>query len=344
MRKLAVEQAVGQTLCHDITAIRDNGFKGVAFKRGHVIQPSDIEAFKTIGKYHVYVWEDLADEIHEDDAALEIARAICGPNLEWTGPSEGKVTVSSKADGVLVVNRKALLRVNQVADVTVACLPNYSRLSRGDKLAGARIIPLVTDRDNIRQVARIADEAGPVLSVLPFRALKCALIMIGSEIYDGRVQDRFAPIMGPRLEGFGGQVIGSVKCPDDTERILAAIQKFRTQGADLILLSGGMSVDPDDLTPDAIRTSGADLITYGVPMQPGNMLMLAKLDQTWLVGVPGASIHSPTTSLDVFLPRIFAGIELETAEIAGLGEGGFCQQCKVCHYPVCYFGRGQGGC
>ena len=177
------------------------------------------------------------------------------------------------------------------------------------------------------------------MQVLPYKPLKCAVIITGSEVYYGRIKDAFEPIMRKKVADLGGEMLGVEKCPDEMERILSAIEKFKAQGAELILLTGGMSVDPDDLTPGAIKRTGAEIVCRGVPMQPGNMLTIAYLDGTVLMGVPGASMHTPATSMDFFLPRIFAGLKIRPEDIAELGEGGLCMNCKVCLFPRCGFGR-----
>jgi molybdenum cofactor synthesis domain-containing protein len=341
MRKIKVEDAVGETLCHDMTGISESGEKCVMFRRGHIVLESDIPALLRIGKSHIFAWEPEADEVHEDDAALAAAEAICGENLIYDRkPSEGKIQVCSAIDGLFRVNREALKQINSVGDYTIACLPNDTLVKKGEKLCGARIVPLVTKRANVEKAVSIAKEHYPVFTVLPFQPLKCGVIITGSEVFYGRIQDKFEPIMTKKLQSYGAELLGVTKCPDELELILDAIRSFLDRGAEAIFLTGGMSVDPDDLTPTAIRMSGAELITQGVPMQPGNMLTIAYLGKTVLVGVPGASMHFPTTSLDVFLPRIFAGIKITKEEIAGYGEGGFCMGCSVCRYPLCYFGRG----
>ena len=223
-------------------------------------------------------------------------------------------------------------------DYTVACLPNHMKVTKGQKLCGLRIVPLVTKRQNVEEAVRLAKENFPLFSVLPYRPIKCGVVITGSEVYYGRIQDKFQPIMERKLAEFGADVLGYIKCPDELQMILDAISEFRTRGAGLILLTGGMSVDPDDLTPTAIRTTGAEIITQGVPMQPGNMLTMAYLGDTMLIGVPGASMHSKTTSLEVFLPRIFAGVKITKEEIPGYGEGGLCMGCAECRWPRCYFG------
>ncbi|NLO47306.1 MAG: molybdopterin-binding protein [Clostridiales bacterium] len=340
MKKIRVEDAVGQTLCHDITAIFADGQKGARFKRGHVITKEDVPVMLDIGKYHVFVWEPGVDEVHEDDCAIALTTAISGDNIVFQGPSEGKMSLSAAIDGMFLVNREALRAINAVDDFTVACIPNHQKVKAGDQLAGARIVPLVTKRRNLEKALGIARENFPVFSVLPFKPLKCGIIITGSEVYYGRIEDRFEPVMKSKLAAYGADILGFVKCPDDLSVISGAIKDFMDKDADLIFLTGGMSVDPDDLTPTSIRESGAKVVTQGVPMQPGNMLMMAYLGKTMLLGVPGASMHFPITSLDTFLPRIFAGIEIKKEDIAGLGEGGLCMCCKVCHYPTCYFGRG----
>ena len=340
MKKIRVEDAIGQTLCHDITGIYD-GFKGVMFSRGDVIRSEDIPQLLDIGKSHVFIWEPDADEVHEDDAALAAAEAVCGPGIRYDGkPSEGKIVMYAETNGLFCVKREALKEINSVDDYTMACIPGMTGVYGGAKLGGIRIVPLVTKRANVESLIKIAKDNDPVFTVLQYKKLKCGVIITGSEIYHGRIKDKFEPILRAKLGVFDAEFIGAVKCPDDLEMILEAIAGYKEQGADVILLTGGMSVDPDDLTPTAIRSCGARLVTQGMPMQPGNMLTIAYLGDTALIGVPGASMHSPVTSLDVFLPRVFAGLEIAPGDIPGLGEGGFCLACKECTYPACYFGRG----
>lgn len=339
MRKMRVEDAVGETLCHDMTAILEDGSKGVRFKRGYVITDEDIPALLDIGKSHVFVWEPEAEEVHEDDAAIAVTKAICGDNLTYSGPSEGRMELQSTVDGLFVLNSAALKKINCVEDYTVVCRSNFTPVKKDEKVCGARIIPLVTKKANVDMAVAIANDNYPVLTVLPYKPLKCGVIITGSEVYYGRIKDRFQPIMEAKLNSYGAQILGIEKCPDDTEMIMAAIEKFVSAGAELVLLTGGMSVDPDDLTPGAIKNSGAEIIARGVPMQPGNMLTLAYLGNTMLMGVPGASMRLPTTSLEHFLPRIFAGLRITKEEIADLGEGGLCMFCKVCTWPICGFGR-----
>lgn len=339
MKKLPVEEAVGQTLCHDMTAILPDGTKGPLFRRGQVITEADVAKMKDIGKFHVFVWDPAADEVHEEDAAKELVDAMLGQGLTASGPSEGKIQINAAVKGLFHLNREALRRINTVEDYTVATRPNFTPVEAGEKLCGARIVPLVTKRKNVDEAVAIARECFPVMEVLPYKPLKAGVVITGSEVYYGRIQDRFEPVMRAKLGGYGAELLGFTKCPDELEKIMAAVDAFLRQDADLILLTGGMSVDPDDLTPTAIRNTGAELIAAGIPMQPGNMLHIARLGKCTLFGVPGASLHSPYTSLDLFLPRLFAGLELTKADVADLGEGGFCLGCKPCHYPNCTFGR-----
>ena len=342
MRKVKIEDAIGLELCHDITGIFPDGSKGAMFRRGYVIRAEDMPHLKDIGKNHVFIWEKDAGEVHEDDAALAAAESVCGDGIVFDKtPSEGKVLLYATRRGLFRVNRDALRKINSVGDYTIASLPDLTDVNDGQKLGGARIVPLVTKQENVDAVVRIASDNKPVFEVLPYNNLKCGVIITGSEIYYGRIEDKFEPIMRKKLSKFGAEFLGAVKCPDDLDMILSAISQFRAEGADLILLTGGMSVDPDDLTPTAIRSCGARLVMQGVPMQPGNMVTIAYLGDTVLIGVPGASMHSPVTSLDTFLPRVFAGIEITIDDIPGLGEGGFCSTCAQCTYPRCYLGRGR---
>ena len=342
MRKISVQEAIGETLCHDMTAILENGFKGVKFRRGHVITPEDIPELLKIGKTRVFVWEPGKNEVHEDDAARELVSALCGDNISYAGPSEGKLQLTSKIDGVFLVNSEALKQINRVDDYTIATRMGYSPVTAGEKLAGARIVPLVTDRINVDTAVSVAKKNFPVLNVVPYRIKKVGVIITGSEIYNGLIQDAFEPIIREKAIRFGAALDMVSICDDKLDMIIETIGRYVKAGIELILLTGGMSVDPDDLTPAAIRSVCSKLVTQGSPMQPGNMLTIAYMaDGAVLVGVPGASMHSSITSVDVFLPRIMAGIEITRSDIADKGEGGFCMGCKRCRYPICYFGYGK---
>lgn len=339
MKKIPVEKAVGMILCHDITQIIPGQFKGRAFKKGHIIQGEDIEKFLELGKEQIYVWEPKAGEIHEDEAALRIARAISGENIEYDEPKEGKSTLKSKERGLLKINSKLLYQLNSIKDISIASLPQNFIVERGQRLAGVRIIPLTTKEKNLIQMEDLCQKKGKVFEIKKYKKLKVAQITTGNEIYKKRIQDKFGPVVSKKLEFFQTQYLGQTFCPDNIEEIKKAILHYKQQEADLIILTGGMSIDPDDLTPGAIRESGAKVVTYGVPVQPGNMFMMAYLGETVLLGVPGCAMYYRTTILDVALPRIFIGEILTKEDFIIMGEGGFCLNCEVCRYPNCFFCR-----
>ncbi len=338
MKKLRTQDAVGQALCHDITAITD-GKQGPLFKRGHILQAEDVEKLLDIGKAHVFVWDPEADEVHEEEAAQLVTEAATGPNVSYSGPSQGKFVLRAEIDGLLRVNSVGLLHLNRVPDYTIASLPDHMPIKSGAQFAGIRIVPLVTARQNVTEAVRIAQSFAPLFRIKPYRPLKTGIIITGGEIYYGRRPDAFEPVLRNKLSAFGAEILDVIKCPDELPPILEALSGFMEKGAELVLFTGGMSVDPDDLTPAAIRQSGATLVAQGMPMQPGNMLTIAYLGDTPLIGIPSAAIHAKTTSLDIFLPRIFAGERIEEADMRDTGEGGFCLNCEVCHYPICFFGR-----
>ncbi|HHV64088.1 MAG TPA: molybdopterin-binding protein [Peptococcaceae bacterium] len=340
MKKIRVEDAVGLTLCHDITKVIPGEFKGRVFARGHVIRSEDVEELKRIGKEHIFVWEENAGEIHEDEAAVRIAEAVKSVNITYTQPQEGKTTLQSSIRGLFKVNSSLLKEINSIENVTVTCRPNNYPVQPGDKLAAGRIIPLVIQEEKIKYLEELCQSRGPVFEVLPFKKLKVGIIITGSEVFKGRIEDKFGPVIQRKLNLYENEILGQVYCPDVRAFLDEAIADYLSREADLIILTGGMSVDPDDLTPGAIKNSGAEVITYGAPIQPGNMFMLAYKGKTTLVGVPGAAIYFQTTALDVYLPRIFAGDRLIKEDFIRVGEGGLCLGCDVCTYPRCYYGRG----
>ena len=332
-----MEQAVGMELCHDITAMRD-GFKGAAFKRGHIITEEDIPALLDLGKRTVFVWEAQAGEIHEEDAALRMAAMAPVANAHYTDPSEGKVLLFADQRGMFRVDAELLNEINSIGDITIATLPDHYPVEAGARLASMRIVPLVTGEEQIIKAEELCKNRA-LLDLRPYRTLKVGVIITGSEVYSGRIKDKFEPVVRQKLQSYPSALLGVTICDDDLDMIVDAAKAWLEQGADFLIFTGGMSVDPDDLTPTAIRTLGAEIISHGVPAQPGNMTLVAYLNGVAILGVPGAAISLPTTIFDVLLPQIFTGDKLTKQDLIRLGDGGLCQLCKPCHYPNCTFGR-----
>lgn len=337
MKKIPVEQAVGMELCHDITEMNAH-FKGVAFPRGHIIRQEDIAHLLDIGKKTVFVWEEQAGEIHEDDCARRLAAMAPVEGAHYEGPAEGKVLLIADQRGMFRVNRPLLDRINAIGDITICTLPDHYPVEPGARLASMRIVPLVTKQEQIQQAEDLCRDTR-LLDLRPYQSRKIGVIITGSEIYHGRIQDRFEPVVRKKMAQYPSQILGVRLCDDDLDMIVQAARDFLDQGADFLIFTGGMSVDPDDLTPAAIRRLGADIVTHGVPAQPGNMTLVAYLGQVPILGVPGAAIKLPTTIFDVLLPQIFAGDKLTREDLRNLEDGGLCQLCKACHWPNCTFGR-----
>ncbi len=337
MKKVKVQGAIGMTLCHDITAMVD-GFKGAAFKRGHVITQEDIPKLLDIGKQHVFIWEENAGEIHEEDAARRLSQMTTVNGAHYGSISEGKVQLFADQDGMFRVDKALLAAVNRIGDITITTLPDHYPVKAGDRLASMRIVPLVTEERQIAEAeALCADKQ--LYDLRPFKPLKVGIIITGSEIYHGRIKDKFERVARAKLAHYPAEILGVHVCDDELDMIVGAGRTLLAEGAELLIFSGGMSVDPDDLTPSAIREMGAEIVSYGVPSQPGNMTLVAYLDQAALLGVPGAAISRPTTMFDVLLPQIFCGDPLTKDDLIRLGEGGLCQMCDNCHFPNCTFGR-----
>ncbi len=337
MKKIQVEQAVGMTLCHDITAMRD-GFKGAAFKRGHVIQEEDVQELLNLGKKTVFIWEEHAGELHEEDCAIRMAAMAPVEGAHYTEPSEGKVLLIADTRGMFRVDKGLLNQVNSIGDITITTLPDHYPVEPGARLASMRIVPLVTQEEQIIKAEKLCEER-KLLELRQYAMRKVGVIITGSEVYSGRIQDKFEPVVRQKMKQYPSEMIGVKICDDDLDMIVGAAKEFLQQGADFLIFTGGMSVDPDDLTPTAIRQLGAEIVTHGVPAQPGNMTLVAYLGEIPILGVPGAAISLPTTIFDVLLPQIFAGDKLTKEELIGLEDGGLCQMCEVCHYPNCTFGK-----
>ena len=337
MKKINVQDAIGMTLCHDITEMND-GFKGVAFKRGHILRQEDVEHMLDIGKRSVFVWEENAGEIHEEDCARRMAAMAPVEGCHYTEPSEGKVLLIADQRGMFRVYRALLRKIDSIGDITICTLPDHYPVEAGTRLASMRIVPLVTKEEQILEAERLCSEE-TLLDLRPYQPKKIGVVITGSEVYSGRIQDKFEPVVRAKMKQYPAEILGVTICDDDLDMIVSAAKAHLENGADFLIFTGGMSVDPDDLTPTAIRLLGAEIISHGVPSQPGNMTLVAYLGDVPILGVPGAAIKLPTTIFDVLLPQIFAGDKLTKEDLIGLGDGGLCQMCKVCRWPNCTFGR-----
>jgi hypothetical protein len=340
LKTIQLTDAVGSKLAHDITEIRPNEFKGPAFRRGHTLCEADLCHLQRLGKNHLYVIDLAEDEIHENEAAVIMATALAGDGVTWkSGPQEGKINLLAERDGLLVVNTTALAAFNMADEVMCATLHNHTLVNRGDLVAGTRAIPLVMKRTPIERAAAIAHQNGAALSVQPLRSARVGLVITGNEVYHGLISDRFAPILTDKAKALGSERVALDFAPDDAEVISRVIRSQLEQGCDLLLLSGGMSVDPDDVTRHGIRLAGANEIHYGAAALPGSMFLVAYLGEVPLLGVPACGLYHRITVLDLILPRILAGEKIGKAELAFLGHGGLCLDCPECTYPKCHFGK-----
>ncbi|OPZ75221.1 MAG: bifunctional molybdenum cofactor biosynthesis protein MoaC/MogA [Firmicutes bacterium ADurb.Bin456] len=339
MRKVQVTEAVGMVLCHDITKIIPGREKGRAFRRGQVITPGDIPKLLDLGKEHIYVWEPEIDLIHEDEAALRLARHSAGPGLSWDQPSQGRVNIRATRHGLLKVQAARLHKANEMDDIVMATLHNNRIVTKDQVVAGTRIIPLAIQKHLLEAAEEICGKPGPLLTVKPFQPLWVGVVTTGSEVYSGRIQDGFCGIIRQKIAPYNARVLGQVIVPDDPHLISTQIRQLIAEGAELVLVTGGMSVDPDDVTPTGIRATGADVVSYGAPVLPGAMFMLAYLGHVPVCGLPGCVMFNKTTIFDLILPRIFAGEHLNRSDIVDLGHGGLCSECDDCHFPSCPFGK-----
>ncbi|CAG36450.1 molybdopterin-binding protein [Desulfotalea psychrophila] len=338
MKTIAVENAVGTILCHDVTRIIPGKTKEVAFRRGHLIKEEDIPELLAIGKENLYIYDPADGYLHEDDAAIRISEAVAGEGILLSPPSEGKVTVKAARRGLLRIDVDALQQLNMIDNVICSTIHNNQVVAEGRSLAGIRVIPLVIDGAVVAEAEALA--AQPLLEVRPLKSLKVGIITTGSEIFKGRIDDAFGPILRSKFAELGCTVLGQRLVADDRAKTVEAIRDFQKEGAEMIVLTGGMSVDPDDQTPASIRDSGADIISYGAPVLPGAMFMLAHLEGIPLLGLPGCVMYHAISIFDLIVPRLLAGVEIKREDIAALGHGGFCEGCDCCHYPVCGFGKG----
>ena len=339
MKLMRTEDAVGQVLCHDITQIIKGVTKDAVFRKGHVIREEDIPVLLSVGKENVYIWENDENMLHENDAA-QILYEICrGDYMHPTPVKEGKIELVADIDGLLKVDDAKMRLINGMGQLMIASRHGNFAVHKGDKLAGTRIIPLVIEKEKMER-AREMCGAEPILKLLPFVHKKVGIVTTGSEVYHHRIKDEFTPVIYEKLAEFDTEVIGQILCDDDHEMITKAILTHIENGADMVICTGGMSVDPDDRTPLAIKNTGAEIVSYGSPVLPGAMFLLSYYNETIpVVGLPGCVMYAKRTIFDLILPRLMADDPVTADELAALGQGGLCLNCEICTFPNCGFGK-----
>ncbi len=361
MKAIPVTRAVGTVLAHDITEIRPGEFKGRAFKKGHLIREEDVCHLQRLGKEHLYVLQVAEDEMHENDAAYALATALMGEGVVIKGePKEGKISIVAGRDGLLTIDHDALLAFNMLGEVMAATLHTNTPVKKGQTVAGTRAIPLVIKKTIVDRAVTIGERAGKIIRVREIRKPKAGVVITGNEVYSGKIKDAFAPVITKKIEDIGGELVGIYYAPDDKAFIVDRLRELLKAGADLLITTGGMSVDPDDVTRFAIRELGAGDIIYGSAVLPGAMFLVGYLSKAHsaesigripsapgplpladipIIGIPACGMYAKTTIFDLILPRVLAGDRIGRKEVAALGHGGLCLKCDVCRYPVCPFGK-----
>ncbi|MDD2453632.1 molybdopterin-binding protein [Aminivibrio sp.] len=333
-RFVKIEDAVGMSLAHDMTQIVPaTGYKGARYRKGQILAPDDLPVLRSMGKERISILELEEGDVHEDDAAARLAFRLAGEGIAAGLPVEGKVSLNAVWNGLLAYDEEILHTINSDPGWAAAALPDRVPVKKGELVAGIRIIPLVMREE---QVLRGENAAGP-MAVLPFVPLKTCLVTTGKELAEGRVRDVFAGKLKKKLSVYGSALMDHVIVGDGEAEIAGAISGFLERGAELVIATGGMSVDPDDRTGEAIASIAGEVRFRGVPVMPGAHLMLALKDGARIVGAPACVAHDEWTSLDLLLNRLFAGLIPSEAEVRRWGAGGLCRRCRECSYPNCAF-------
>lgn len=336
MKIIKVDDAIGKVIPHDITRIVPGKAKGAAFKKGHIVRKQDIKKLKLLGKEHIYMLNMPKDYYHEDEAALKFCK-LAGKNVKTTGPLEGKVQFIANCDGFLIVNKTAVDKINAIKHMVFTTMHSNIPVKKNDKIAGIRIVPLIIGKKPVGKVLKIA--AKPPLSIAPFKKKKVGLIVTGEEVASGKIKDGFMPVVKRKLKEYGSKINEFRIIGDDVEKLKNEILSQAKKGCEFIMLTGGMSVDPDDITKTAIRKAGVKVVSYGAPILPGNMFMAGYLEDVPVFGVPACALFYKITALDLFLPFVFSNTEITKKDITMRGYGGFCRYCEICVFPRCGFGK-----
>ena len=339
MKLINTTDAVGHVLCHDLTQIIPGVTKDAVFRKGHIVQEEDIPVLLSIGKEHLYVWEKDESMYHEDEAAAVLRDISINEHMRATEPKEGKIELIAECDGLFTIDEERLIAINSLGEMMIATRHGNFPVKKGDKLAGMRVIPLVIEKEKMEKAKETAGDT-PLFALHPYYHKKVGIVTTGSEVFLGRIQDKFGPAIRAKLAEYDTEVIGQTILGDDPEKITAEIESYIAKGADMVLCTGGMSVDPDDTTPTAIKNTGAEIISYGAPVLPGAMFLLAYTKSGIpIMGLPGCVMYARRTIFDLVLPKVLADVRVEKEDLYKLGMGGLCLNCETCVWPNCGFGK-----
>ena len=331
--------AAGLVLCHDITQIVPGVTKDAIFRKGHIVREEDIPVLLSMGKDNLYVWEESGGMLHENQAAERLAALCQNLHMQKTEVKEGKIELLADTDGLFTVDVARLNAVNAIGEIVIATRHTNTAVKAGDLLLGVRVIPLVIPESALEKAEALAG-AEPLVSLVPWKLKTAAIVTTGNEVFHGRIQDKFTPVVIDKLEKYGITVTAKKIVGDNADDIKAAILEMKETAPDMILCTGGMSVDPDDRTPAAIFAVCKELVSYGAPVLPGSMFMLGYFeDGVPVMGLPGCVMYHKPTVFDLVLPRVAAGTPLVRADFAAMGHGGLCLRCGQCRYPDCAFGK-----
>ena len=338
MKVIKTEDAIGHVLCQDMTQIIPGKYKDARFRKGHIVTKEDIPILLSMGKENLYVWEMKEGILHENDAALRMCNMCISDGMAKSEVKEGKIEITASEEGLFVVDTTRLNQINSIDELMIATIHGNTLVEPGDKLCGTRVIPLVIEEEKIKQAETITN-GKPILSLLPLKLKKAGIITTGSEVFHGRIEDSFTPVVKKKLAEVHIETVKHILLDDGIDNIVAAIDEMKSSGVDVIICTGGMSVDPDDNTPGAIKKAGAEIVTYGAPVLPGAMFLLGYLGDCPIMGLPGCVMYAKATIFDMVLPRIAAGIKMTKKDFVEMGEGGLCLGCKECHFPNCGYGK-----
>lgn len=343
MKLIKTVDAVGHILCHDITQIIKDVKKDVVFKKGHVVREEDIPVLLSVGKENLYIWEKQEGMLHENEAA-QILYDICKNDcMVPSAVKEGKIDLTADVDGLFKLDVERLFKINSLGEMMIATRHGNTSVKKGDKLAGTRIIPLIIEEEKMKKAQEIGGDK-PLMEIMPFKHKRVGIVTTGSEVFHGRIKDTFGPVVMDKFKEFDTEILGQTIVDDNKEGIINAVLSYIENGADIVVCTGGMSVDPDDCTPGAIKDTGAEIITYGAPVLPGAMMLMSYYNHNGkkvpVIGLPGCVMYSKRTIFDLVLPRLMADDNITRDDISRLGQGGLCLNCKSCTYPNCGFGKG----
>jgi molybdenum cofactor cytidylyltransferase len=322
--EIDVTTAQGAILAHSVRA------DGVSFKKGRVLSSADVADLKLAGVSRVFAARIDDCDVHEDVAAALLADAVCGDGVVRQTAATGRANIYSSHDGIVLVDAGLVRALNRLHEaVTLATLTPFQAVKAGQMVATVKIIPFSAPAGIVEEAAQLAG-SGALLSVVPFKPHKAGLVLTRTAGMKKSLLQKSASVIRDRLERHGSELGEVIEVEHTIIGVARGIRQLKASGHDPVLVFGASAiVDRGDVVPAGLEAAGGQIVHLGMPVDPGNLLLLGRLEDGSVIGVPSCARSPKLNGFDWVLGRVLAGIDVRPQDIMDMGAGGLLMEIET---------------